>query len=179
VVGKRELSGELEWETIVAGTALGQGRERDGAEKAKAAHEVEAGNLNAAVAFAIERKSNRRLNVGEIDGEEIAFGALNEAAHETALETERGGVKALAIENEAAGFRGDQIVEEGFDEGGEPGFLVAGDGSETGEGRVDLGVELGADLREKDVAEPVAAVVGVAVGGVFAPGEALGCQPLA
>jgi len=120
-------------------------------------------------------------------GAQLAGGGAEDAAAEGGVE----GAKAFDFNSEgglaggggdgaaasADGFAGKEELGEDAGKFGLPaGFFFAGELGEVGEGLVDGRVE-GAELGEKLVADAVAGVGGVGVGGVFAPRLVLGAEP--
>jgi hypothetical protein len=101
------------------------------------------------------------------------------SAKDAALQGEGELGETGTVEDAATGFGASEAGQGRQSEGTKPGLIVSNDIGEAGEGGISFGVELLSDLREEVVAEPVAAVMDLLVGGVFAPGNLAGLEPVA
>lgn len=171
----RDRQGEAEV-AFRPGGELGGGHEE---EPVEAAEGVEAGELEAAGGGGIVAEGEEGFEVVEVEAAQVAPDLFEPGAQNTALEGEGELGEAGASEDAAAGGGMGEAGEGGGGEGTKPIFFLGDDGGQAGEGSIDFGVELLTDLREEMVAEPVAAVMGLLVRGVFPPGDLAGLEPVA
>lgn len=119
----------------------------------------------------------RRFDVGEFDFEQIPLDALEDLAQDPATQTVRVLAQSLAIDDEGGSFGSDANVEQSRDIRRNPGFFVADDGGELGKGACGFGIEFSSQLGQQMVANPVAPVSEVSIGGVLAPDHVLVGEP--
>lgn len=165
-----------------AKVALGPGGELGGGheeEPVEAAEGVEAGELEAAGGGGIMAEGEEGFKVVEVEAAQVPTNVFEPGAEDAALEGQGELDKTGAMEDAAAGLGAGEASQGGKSKGTKPIFFLGNDGGEAGKGGIDFGVEFLTDLREEMMAEPIAAVMGLQVGGVFAPENVTGLKPLA
>ena len=151
----------------------GGGRE---ANPIEGAPDIQTGQAEASVAIGLRGELQDALDVGIFLTAEIAFDLHDGVADQAAADGGRLFGESGRAEFNASVARDESGGGEIVDVGPPPAFFVVREGSQVGERFGDAWIPVAGELRQERAADAIAGKAGIAVAGVFTPGDAARAQ---